>query len=159
MSAEIESVLSHSAQETQRLGRRAGGRAHRGMILLLDGPLGVGKSVFAAGVAEALGIPGAITSPTFTIVNEYASDAAHRGLPFHHMDLYRIQDQGEFELLGLDDVLEGAGLCVIEWPDRAGDALPTHASRIRFEFLEDGTRRITYPAGLMSGRSDDGREA
>ena len=145
---EVTSLVSRSAKETHLIGLRLGGQLDSG-LLLLHGPLGVGKSVFAAGIAEGLGITGPITSPTFTIVNEYRADSAHHEMPFYHIDLYRIEDQGEFEMLGLDDVLYGRGICVVEWPERAGDALPDAAISIQLEIAANGDRRITYPTTLL----------
>jgi tRNA threonylcarbamoyladenosine biosynthesis protein TsaE len=104
--------LSHSEAETAAIGRALGGRLDAGDVVLLRGPLGAGKTAFVRGLAEGLGCdPGAVTSPTFTIVQEYAGRVR-----LQHVDLYRLTPV-EVDDLALDDLAEGA-VMAIEWPDR-----------------------------------------
>jgi tRNA threonylcarbamoyladenosine biosynthesis protein TsaE len=127
---------------TVELARTVGTRLARGDIILLSGPLGAGKTCFARGIAEALGIRERITSPTYTIVNEYDGP-----LPFYHIDLYRIPSSAEFELLGIDELLYGRGVSVVEWPERAGDI--TGGVTITIAIESDGSRLISGPARLL----------
>lgn len=87
-----------------------------GSIVALEGPLGAGKTTLVKGIAEALGIDEPITSPTFTIVSEYAGR-----LPLYHVDLYRVGSKEEIELLGLEELIYGRGVSVVEWSDKAPD--------------------------------------
>jgi tRNA threonylcarbamoyladenosine biosynthesis protein TsaE len=103
----------------------------------LQGPLGAGKTTFVRGVARGLGIDEPVTSPTFTLVAEY------RGrMPLYHIDLYRINGVEEFELLGPEDMMGAEGVVVVEWGERAHDALPEDRIVVRVNILDDGARRV-----------------
>jgi tRNA threonylcarbamoyladenosine biosynthesis protein TsaE len=117
-----------SAEETAELGQRLGAILQKGDTVCLTGDLGTGKTAFTGGIAKALGIGGYITSPTFTIVNEYEGD-----LPLYHFDVYRIGDQGEMFETGYDEYVSGEGITVIEWAELIRDILP--ADRIEV-FIE-----------------------
>ena len=111
-------------------------------IYTLDGDLGTGKTVFTQGVAAGLGITEAISSPTFTIIQEYDTGR----LPLYHFDVYRIGDIEEMEEIGYDDYFFGEGICLIEWADLIREILPEHVIRITIEKdLEKGFdyRKIT----------------
>ncbi len=132
---------SRSEAETFALGQRIGVMAASGDIFLLDGDLGVGKTVFAKGVADGLGIDEPVVSPTFTIVHEYEGR-----LPLYHFDVYRIADPNEMYEIGFDEYLYGEGVCLIEWPSQIDEILPEEAVRITIEKdLSKGMdyRRIT----------------
>lgn len=105
--------------------------------MAITGPLGVGKTVFAQGVAEALGVDYAVTSPTFTLVNEYSGK-----LPLYHLDLYRLDSPDEFAWLGFGEMLDGAGVSVIEWAERAGAELPERTFKVAMEFIGSERRSI-----------------
>jgi len=108
-------------------------------MLALHGDLGSGKTCFVTGIARALQITEPITSPTFTIINEYAGK-----MSLYHMDLYRISQPDELFSLGLEDYFSGDGITVAEWAERAGDLLPQSTINITFEVLEkENSRRIT----------------
>lgn len=92
----------------------------RGGVLYLDGELGAGKTTFARALLEALGVDARIKSPTYSLIESYPAG----DLAVHHLDLYRIADPGELEWLGLADLTIGPHLIVVEWPERAGSALP-----------------------------------
>ena len=114
-----------SAEETQDIGRQLGEGAKAGDIYCLNGDLGVGKTVFTKGFALGLNINEHITSPTFTIVNEYEGR-----LKLYHFDVYRIEDEDEMYEIGLDEYLFGDGVCLIEWADIIKGLLPDNAVQI-----------------------------
>ena len=109
-----------SQQETYDIGKRIGEEAAKGDIITLSGDLGVGKTVFAQGVASGLGIKDHVCSPTFTILQVYDEGR----LPLYHFDAYRIEEPEEMEAIGYEDYLFGDGVCIIEWPEMIDDLLP-----------------------------------
>ena len=113
-------IETNSAEETFALGKALGEKASPGQIYTLDGDLGTGKTVFTQGVAAGLGITEAISSPTFTIIQEYDTGR----LPLYHFDVYRIGDIEEMEEIGYDDYFFGEGICLIEWADLIREILP-----------------------------------
>jgi tRNA threonylcarbamoyladenosine biosynthesis protein TsaE len=113
-------------------------------VLALQGALGAGKTVLARSIGRALGVQGVITSPTYTIVAEYDGN-----VPFNHVDLYRVESENEYELLGLDELMDTDSVTVIEWPERAGDALPERTIVIHIAILGDGRRAITLPDAIL----------
>ena len=134
------SAVTHSEGETAAVGRDIGRRLRAGNVVLLEGPLGAGKTAFARGLAEGLGCDGEdVSSPTFTIVQEYRSSTRTRSgrLRLQHVDLYRLGPE-EVDDLALEDLLEDSVMAV-EWPDRWHRA-PPDAIRVTLEVL-DGTRR------------------
>lgn len=116
-------------------------------MILLEGSLAAGKTTLTQGIARGLGVNEPVTSPTYTIVSEYPGR-----LMLYHIDLYRITDEEEFLQLGLDDVFGSDGVCVIEWPERAGSQLPDAAIRIRLRVNDDGSRSIDVPQRLIPSR-------
>ena len=129
-------------RETRELGKRAGELAGPGMVVALDGDLGVGKTVFTQGFACGLGIEEPVNSPTFTIVQIYEGGR----LPFYHFDVYRIGDVEEMDEIGYEDCFYGDGVCLIEWAERIREILPEQVCRVVIEKdLEKGFdyRRIT----------------
>ena len=121
----IEQIETNTEAETFAVGKRLGESASAGDIYLLDGDLGVGKTVLAKGFAAGLGITEPVTSPTFTIVHEYEGR-----LPLYHFDVYRIGDPDEMYDIGFDEYLYGEGVCLIEWPERVEELLPDTAVKI-----------------------------
>lgn len=111
--------ISNSYEETLRLAEEFSGTLKSGDVLCMYGDLGVGKTAFVQGLARGLGIWEPITSPTFTIVNEYEGK-----LPLYHFDVYRISDSDEMYEVGFDDYIYGEGVSVIEWPQLIADILP-----------------------------------
>ena len=116
-------------KETYELGRRLGEEARAGQVYTLIGDLGVGKTVFTKGLAAGLGITEPVSSPTFTIVQEYEEGR----LPFYHFDVYRIGDVEEMDEIGYEDYFYGDGVCLIEWADLIREILPEHYKEIRIE--------------------------
>ena len=135
-------VETNSDRETFALGEKLGKEARAGQIYTLVGDLGVGKTVFTQGMACGLGITEPISSPTFTIVQEYQEGR----LPFYHFDVYRIGDIEEMEEIGYDDYFFGQSVCMIEWANLIEELLPEYVIRVKIEKdLEKGFdyRRIT----------------
>ena len=135
-------IDSNSARETLELGKKMGEQAVPGTVYTLTVELGTGKTVFTQGFAEGLGISEPVSSPTFTILQEYDSGR----LPFYHFDVYRISDVEEMEEIGYEDYIYGEGVCLIEWADLIEELLPGQRCRIVIEKdLEKGFdyRRIT----------------
>lgn len=120
---------SYSSEDTFKIGYDLGMGAKEGDIFCLLGDLGVGKTVFTQGFAKGLGIEEPISSPTFTIVQEY-----HEGrLPFYHFDVYRIEDVEEMEHIGYEEYFFGEGVCMVEWANLIKEILPSDVKVIRIE--------------------------
>ena len=130
----MKEYRSKSAAETAAIAEEIGRSAPAGTVLALKGDLGAGKTVFAQGVAKGLGISEAVDSPTFTILKIYEGGR----LPLYHFDVYRLEDADEMGELGLDEYLDGDGLCLIEWAELIADILPPDTIYITIEREEDG---------------------
>ncbi|RQV98506.1 MAG: tRNA (adenosine(37)-N6)-threonylcarbamoyltransferase complex ATPase subunit type 1 TsaE [Calditrichaeota bacterium] len=130
--------LSHSAEETIHYGKTVGKKIKPGDIIALKGNLAAGKTTFTKGIAAALDISEDITSPTYTLVSEY-----HGSIPLYHMDMYRIESVEEFEMLGIEHLIFGKGLSVIEWSERIEEYLPKEHIIIDIQRQDDGTRVIS----------------
>lgn len=122
----MEKFESHSAKETEQFAADLAAKALPGDIYTLTGDLGVGKTVFAKGFAKGLGIMEPVTSPTFTIVQEYLSGR----LPLYHFDVYRIGDPDEMEETGFYDYIDRGGVVLIEWAELIEDVLPENRTEI-----------------------------
>ncbi|WP_412069480.1 tRNA (adenosine(37)-N6)-threonylcarbamoyltransferase complex ATPase subunit type 1 TsaE [Rubrivirga sp. IMCC43871] len=126
-----------SAEATRALGRRLAARLEPGDVLALQGDLGAGKTHLAQGIADGLGLDGAsVTSPTFALVQEHGDGA------LLHLDLYRLDTPDEAATLGLDELLDGDAVALVEWPDRAPGWLPAHTVWLRLSHLGGDTRRV-----------------
>lgn len=133
---------TNSPEETFDLARQLGEQAKPGTVYTLTGDLGVGKTVFAQGLAQGLGIEEPINSPTFTIVQVYDEGR----LPFYHFDVYRIGDIGEMDEIGYEDYFYGNGVCLVEWAELIEELLPKNRTQLLIEKdLQKGFdyRRIT----------------
>lgn len=130
---------THSAAETEALGEALAAHLHGGDVVAYRGGLGMGKTAFTRGLARGLGYAGRVTSPTFTIVNEYMGR-----LPLFHFDMYRLGDSEELFDTGWEDYLDRGGVCAVEWSENVSDALPqdTIYVEIRREAEQD-SRVIT----------------
>ena len=135
--------LSHSPEETERIGEELGRTLHPGCVVAFRGGLGMGKTAFTRGLARGLGCRGRVTSPTFTIVNEYSGD-----IPLFHFDMCRLGGEDELFDIGWEDYLARGGVCAVEWSENVEDAL-RDAIHITIEKdpLEPDTRRITIEGG------------
>lgn len=122
-------IETNSAEETFALGKKLGEEAGAGAVFTLNGDLGVGKTVFAQGFAEGLGITGGVNSPTFTILQVYEEGR----LPLYHFDVYRIEDPEEMYEVGFDEYLYGQGVCLIEWAEMVAEMLPEDYTAVTIE--------------------------
>ena len=111
--------VSNSEEETEALGRRLGETLERGAVVAFTGDLGAGKTAFTRGLAKGLDIPDRVTSPTFTIVNEYEGGR----LPLFHFDMYRLSSADELFEIGWEDYLARGGVCAVEWSENVKEAL------------------------------------
>jgi len=136
--AKIE-ILSPSVNKTTEVARLLGSKLKKGDILALSGELGSGKTCFTAGLARGLGVSEnyQITSPTFTLINEYKARCN-----LYHFDLYRLNGYSEFEDLGYEEYFSGEGVVVIEWAEKISDILPPSAFFIKFEYVDENSRKI-----------------
>ncbi len=114
------------------------------MVLALRGGLGAGKTALCRGIARGLRVAEPITSPTYTLINEYEG-----AMPFYHFDAYRLSSAAEFSLLDADRYLYGDGLCAIEWSERVSNALPDSAIVISIEPTTDGSRVIRIEGTIL----------
>jgi tRNA threonylcarbamoyladenosine biosynthesis protein TsaE len=130
--------ISSSPEETMAMGEKIAAGLGKGSVVALRGGLGAGKTCLAKGIARGLGIREAVTSPTYTIVSEYASGP----LPLYHIDAYRLGGDDDFQALGGDECLQGAGIAVIEWSDRIPGSIPRRAVTVSIGILADGRRSI-----------------
>lgn len=133
-----------SPEETLVLGKRLAAYLQPGDIVALYGDLGAGKTHLVKGICAALGVPAAsVTSPTFTLVNEYAGVR----FPIYHFDAYRIERVEEFFELGYEEYFFGDGVCLLEWPERVEPLLPDETLRLRLTHEGATLRRISWEEG------------
>jgi tRNA threonylcarbamoyladenosine biosynthesis protein TsaE len=137
--------ISHSSDQTLRLGIRLGQCLQAGDLICLEGDLGSGKTRLAQGIGQGMGIEEPITSPTFILIAEY--HAPPPAPPLYHIDLYRLGDAvGEALSLGLEDYMHGQGVCLIEWAERARSILPDKRLWITLRHVDDSKRGIVMQA-------------
>ena len=134
--------LSHSEQETEQLGEQVARKLPRGTVIAYTGELGMGKTAFTRGLARGLGCRGRVTSPTFTIVNEYDGKT-----PLFHFDMYRLGSADELFDIGWEDYVNRGSVCAVEWSENVEDAFYGDEIVVRFEKLGPTTRRITITEG------------
>lgn len=140
-------VESYSRNDTYEFAKGLGERVLAGTVVLLSGDLGTGKTVFAQGFADGLGVDDIVNSPTFTIMNVYDSGR----IPLYHFDVYRIADSSEMDELGYEEYFYGDGVTLVEWPEMIEDIIPEDAVGIKIEKnLEKGFdyRLITVKEGM-----------
>ena len=137
-------IQTHSPEETEAVGRKLAAQLQPGDVLAYYGDLGAGKTAFTRGLASGLGVIETVTSPTYTIVDEYLSGR----LPLFHFDMYRLGSSDELFDIGWEDYLARGGVCAVEWSENVEDAL-RDAIHITIEKdpLEPDTRRITIEGG------------
>ena len=134
--------LSRSEAETEALGARLAAVLTPGAVVAYRGGLGMGKTAFTRGLAKGLGYTGRVTSPTFTIVNEYEGGR----LPLFHFDMYRLADADALFDIGWEDYLDRGGVCAVEWSENVADAMED-AVRVRIEKTGEEERRIILEGG------------
>lgn len=136
--------LSHSPEETEAIGEALATQLKPNTVVALRGGLGMGKTAFTRGLARGLGYRGRVTSPTFTIVNEYNAP-----LPLFHFDMYRLGSEVELFDIGWDDYLGRGGVCAVEWSERMAELLPKDAILVTIARGEaDSDRVITIEGGI-----------
>jgi tRNA threonylcarbamoyladenosine biosynthesis protein TsaE len=138
-------VVTHSAELTRRLGKQLGRLLRPGQVVALIGELGAGKTCLTQGIASGLGVERPVTSPTFIIVNEYRGGGK---LQFYHVDCFRFPAEGSEEALaiGMDEMLHGDPICVIEWADRIEKLLPSDYLRVTLAYVNHRTRQLLFEA-------------
>ena len=134
--------ITNSPEETERVGAALGAVLTPGSILAYEGDLGAGKTAFTRGLARGLGAAEQVTSPTYTIVNEYLSGR----MPLFHFDMYRLHSSDDLWDIGWEDYLERGGVCAVEWSENVRDAMED-AITVRIEKLGEDTRRIIIEGG------------
>ena len=133
-------LVSHSAGHTRFIGEALALQLQPGDVLLLSGPMGAGKSELARGVARGLGVRGYVTSPAFTILQAHEDGR----LPLYHFDWYRLSSPEELYELSMDEYLHMNGVAIVEWPDRAAEALPARCLNITLTPLDENERVIDF---------------
>ena len=135
--------ISHSVSDTEEFGCRLAGQLRPNTVVACRGGLGMGKTALTRGIARGLGYTGRVTSPTFTIVNEYLGKT-----PLFHFDMYRLDDSDALFDIGWEDYLDRGGVCVVEWSENVADALPSDAIIVNIARGEkDNERIITVEGG------------
>lgn len=134
-------LLSRSPDETDRLAARFYRMIRPDAVVALLGPLGAGKTCFVRGVAKAAGVdPADVASPSFTLINEYPGGET----PIFHFDLYRLKSPAEFAAIGGDDYLNRPGIILIEWAENGAEYIPARRFDVRFEIVDEQSRRLTF---------------
>lgn len=131
--------ITHNAEETIEFAKEIGSRLKKGDIVAYTGGLGAGKTTFTRGLAMGLGMDDNVTSPTFSLVNEYHS----RDISLYHFDMYRIMGADDLETTGFYDYSTDDSVFAIEWSENISEELPDNAVIINIERIDDNTRRIT----------------
>ena len=134
--------ITHAPEETEELGQALGAVLQPGTVLAFTGDLGAGKTAFTRGLAKGLGATEQVTSPTYTIVNEYLSGR----LPLFHFDMYRLGSSEELWDIGWEDYLDRGGVCAVEWSENVADAME-NAIKIRIQKIDETVRKITIQGG------------
>ncbi len=129
--------ISNSPEETVSFGENYAKTINNGAVVVLNGEMGAGKTVFCKGVAKGLGIEEEILSPTYAYMNDYSGK-------LYHFDCYRLQSGAQAEGLGLTDYFYAGGICVIEWAENIKEVLPENYKTVTIEKLEEGKRKIIY---------------
>ena len=134
--------ITHSPIETEQLGQKLGQTLPAGTVIAYRGDLGAGKTAFTRGLARGLGITDPVTSPTYTIVNEYVSGR----LPLFHFDMYRLHSADDLFDIGWDDYLERGGICAVEWSENVTEAMED-AMTVTIQKIGEESRKITLEGG------------
>ena len=134
--------ITNSPAETEAVGAKLAGQLQPGAVIAYRGDLGAGKTAFTRGLARGLGIKDPVTSPTYTIVNEYLDGR----LPLFHFDMYRISCADDLFDIGWEDYLERGGVCAVEWSENVADALEKPIL-VTIEKLDENSRKITVEGG------------
>jgi len=132
----MNNFISHSLKDTEKFAEKFAEKLENGNVVLLYGDLGAGKTTLCKSIIKALRYSGVVTSPTFTILNEYQGK-----IPIHHFDMYRLDSVDEATEIGVDEIFKsGDGVCLIEWPEKIASILPKDAIKIYIESIDENTR-------------------
>jgi len=137
-------IITHSAEQTRRLGMRLGKLLQAGDVICLAGDMGAGKTVFSAGIGVGWGAVTPLTSPTFNLVHVHTREKDNQRL--HHLDCYRLRGPADAESIGLDDILNGQGPVIVEWPEHIENVLPRQRLWIELRILEPTRRNLIFDA-------------
>ncbi len=129
----------NNLEEVEKLGIKLGSLLEKKDVICLNGDLGAGKTTFTQAIGKGLGVTEYITSPTFTIINEYEGR-----LPLYHFDIYRLGDEEELDLLGAQDYFYSDGVCVIEWANNAENILPKERLDIWIKIIDENRRQFKF---------------
>jgi len=135
-------IITHSPEETEAVGAALGRQLKPGTVIAYQGDLGAGKTAFTRGVACGLGAKESVTSPNYTIVNEYLSGK----YPLFHFDMYRLASSDDLFDIGWEDYLDRGGVCAVEWSENVADAME-NAIVVTIEKLGEDSRKITLEGG------------
>lgn len=137
----MKKIISRSEEETENIAFELAKNLSPGTVVTLNGDLGAGKTVFARGFARGLGVTEAVSSPTYTIAQEYQLAG---NLRLYHLDLYRISSPQAGLAFGVDEFLnDPKAFALVEWPERIGDVIPDDAIKIFIRHIDSGTREIS----------------
>lgn len=135
-------IITHSAEQTQRLGMRLGSLLEAGDVVCLSGDMGAGKTVFSSGIGQGWGAIHPLTSPTFNLVHEHRRERDR--LRLYHLDCYRLTSVADTDSIGLDDILNGRHVVVFEWPERILSALPPERLWVQLRIVEASRRNLIF---------------
>ncbi|MCL2392353.1 MAG: tRNA (adenosine(37)-N6)-threonylcarbamoyltransferase complex ATPase subunit type 1 TsaE [Oscillospiraceae bacterium] len=130
-------IITNDETETMLEGEKFGRTLTSGCVIAMFGGLGAGKTAFTRGLAKGLGISMNVSSPTFTIVNEYEGV-----IPLFHFDMYRLEREEELFDIGWDDYLQRGGVCVVEWSEKVSGAFPPETTIVKINILDDNRRLL-----------------
>lgn len=136
-------IITNSEKETEQVGEQLAGKVRPGSIVALYGDLGAGKTAFVRGLARGLGLDCRVSSPTFTLVNEYHGDQE-----LYHFDMYRLSGADELYGIGWDDYLDRGGICAVEWSENIDEAFTGGEIVVRIEKLGENVRKITIEGNI-----------
>lgn len=130
--------FTKSSEQTIELGRKIGKLLKPGDVIAMSGTLAAGKTTITKGIAESLGVKDNVTSPTFCLISEYEGEK----MPLYHMDVYRLDGEEDFLNLGVEELLYGNGVCIIEWSEKVKNALPKKTIYMNITPNQDSSRTI-----------------
>ena len=137
-------IVSRSAAQTVHIGEQLGQKLRPGDIVLLYGEFGAGKTHLTKGIAQGFGSADMVNSPSFVLINQYRSGDAHGRAPIYHVDLYRLEGSLALAGIGLDEALDGDGICVIEWAERVGEWLPPDYLAVTLIHIGETERALRF---------------
>ena len=134
----MQKFISHSPEDTEKIGENLGQTINNGCVIAFRGGLGMGKTCFTRGLAKGLGANDDVTSPTFALINEYLSGR----IPLYHFDMYRVSGWEDLYSTGFFDYIEDGGVIAAEWSENIENALPDNTIYVTINKIDDNTREI-----------------